>query len=322
MWRTSARLPPDHEFSVAPSTEFGFRIFICVVFGIGVTYGLLTIITLKRYGIRGDKRADKAWERRVQSFIGQPGLPSPIYPPFQPLYVPSIPPVLEPHSRRSSRSYQTHSAPDLGPRSPDEDLEAGFITAPIPRPWSSYSPPPPWISGSPPLPVPLLPPLWRSPSTSSSSSSSHSHSHPPVPFNDDSDRGRSVSRRSSRVSRRSSLHSNSSRRHRHTSTSHSPAPTQEREKVRGRRRLRSHRRHNSWRPSLKDGKGEHLPPGAPDNRTGVGVGPPHATEDLGPQEGYPDGRASRPDPRDAIPSDSSKEGDVMPHDVHSAPIAE
>lgn len=64
MWRTNARLPTDYEFSVAPATECGFRIFICIVLGTGVAYGILTIITLKRYGTW----TENAWERGVQAF--------------------------------------------------------------------------------------------------------------------------------------------------------------------------------------------------------------------------------------------------------------
>jgi hypothetical protein len=65
MWRARANLPSGFEFSVAPSTELGFRIFVCVVLGLGAVYGALIISAFRRYG----SQMDETWTRRVRNFI-------------------------------------------------------------------------------------------------------------------------------------------------------------------------------------------------------------------------------------------------------------
>src|ERR1700760_3931782 len=65
MWRAPANLSSDFVFTVPPSVELGFRIFICAVLGIGTCYGVLILDTFRRYGTK----MDEAWKNRVDKFL-------------------------------------------------------------------------------------------------------------------------------------------------------------------------------------------------------------------------------------------------------------
>lgn len=65
MWRAPANIPPDFIFTVPSSFELGFRIFICVVLGVGVGYGVLILDSFRRYGTM----MDEAWKNRVENFL-------------------------------------------------------------------------------------------------------------------------------------------------------------------------------------------------------------------------------------------------------------
>lgn len=109
MWRVSASSHPDHISPVSPSTESGFRIFICFVLVIGIIHGMLIISTLHRYGAK----MDEAWRHRVEKYIATPTtLPPPL--PLPPLHSlrPIYPPLIQsiPYS-----SLESDTTPYLGP---------------------------------------------------------------------------------------------------------------------------------------------------------------------------------------------------------------
>ncbi|KXN85211.1 hypothetical protein AN958_11576 [Leucoagaricus sp. SymC.cos] len=61
MWRVR----PGYQLPIDPSREdFILRVFICVVFGIGLAYAMLIINTLRRYG----SNMDRAWKKRIEGF--------------------------------------------------------------------------------------------------------------------------------------------------------------------------------------------------------------------------------------------------------------
>ncbi len=114
MWRVSANLPSDHFFLASPSTELSFRIFICIVLGVGVIYGALIINTFRRYG----GKMDEAWKRRVESYLANSdsGITDPTPPPQ---HIPIIPPpqhtpIISPPKLESTRSSESDATPYIG----------------------------------------------------------------------------------------------------------------------------------------------------------------------------------------------------------------
>jgi hypothetical protein len=65
MWRAPANPPDDFVITAPPFTEFGLRIFNCVVLGIAVIYGSLIVYTLSGYGAQLDKR----WKVRMAELM-------------------------------------------------------------------------------------------------------------------------------------------------------------------------------------------------------------------------------------------------------------
>lgn len=73
MWRSSAgpssSTPPIYPTGI----EHGFRIFLCIVLGMGVTYGVCLVKTLRRYG----SAMDKAWKTRIENYVRHQDSPQP-----------------------------------------------------------------------------------------------------------------------------------------------------------------------------------------------------------------------------------------------------
>ncbi|KAJ3569974.1 hypothetical protein NP233_g4707 [Leucocoprinus birnbaumii] len=61
MWRIRPGVPIP---PTSPREDFALRVFICLIFGIGVIYAILIINTLRRYG----SNMDKAWKQRIEGF--------------------------------------------------------------------------------------------------------------------------------------------------------------------------------------------------------------------------------------------------------------
>lgn len=61
MWRVR----PGHDIpDVSPNLDLTFRLFVCLVLGLGLAYAVLIISTLRHYGAE----MDKAWNRRMREF--------------------------------------------------------------------------------------------------------------------------------------------------------------------------------------------------------------------------------------------------------------
>lgn len=115
MWRAPANLPSDFVFTVPHSLELGFRIFICVVLGVGTCYGVLILDTFRRYGTK----MDEAWKNRVDRFLSEDQPPyydydlpppgsHPYYPsrPYESVYASRSPPHV--HFRHRSSTPSPH----------------------------------------------------------------------------------------------------------------------------------------------------------------------------------------------------------------------
>lgn len=289
MWRASAKLPSDYEFPVTPSTEFGFRVFICVVLGTGVTYGILIINTFRHYGTQ----MDEAWKRRVESFIANVA-PGPTYPPLPPQYLTSTtPPPPKSDSMKSESNHLPFFAA-LGSRNLAADHG---VNPPKPIiPYQSYSPPRhgaalPWRSFEP--DSMLQPQLPRrtsrsrhysrsrsdSHSRSPSRSYSRSHTHTRILTNRNPDRGWVTTSRSSNESGGPSPHLISSHQQGDLPTSGPIFAKWNLEERRGRSRTRSYRRRSSRSPSLGYViHGQHSPLRI--DGAAVAAGPSHMAENA------------------------------------------
>ncbi len=64
MWRSRAVLPDNFVFSASASTELGARVFISVVLGVGMTYTILILVTLTRFG----PNMESAWWGRIDEY--------------------------------------------------------------------------------------------------------------------------------------------------------------------------------------------------------------------------------------------------------------
>jgi hypothetical protein len=116
MWRARAELPPDHQFTVPPSTELGMRVFICIVLGLGVVYGFLIFTTLSRFG----SAMDRTWRLRAEAFYA-PQMPHTTAPSLPPEYRATKPPV----AGRTSTTRPTEPGQDYpGSESPSRDQNA------------------------------------------------------------------------------------------------------------------------------------------------------------------------------------------------------
>ncbi|KAF9449384.1 hypothetical protein P691DRAFT_568995 [Macrolepiota fuliginosa MF-IS2] len=150
MWRARVGLPADYTFPAPPSTEFGFRIFICAVLATGVIYGALILNTFRRYGAP----MDEAWKRRVESFIAITG-PMPTYPQTLPPSWYNAPPVTVPRPKSSPRGSSSDYTPYIGALG-----ARGFGDTPVVIPHAAHSVPPP-PPRSPPVYVPRTPILYQ-----------------------------------------------------------------------------------------------------------------------------------------------------------------
>jgi hypothetical protein len=255
MWRAQANLPPNFTFSATPLTETVFRIFICVVLGIGVVYGALIINTFRRYGTQ----MDEAWQRRVQDFIDSSGSQTMPPPPSHhfPYSTAPVPIVVPKSPSRSSESDSSQisytAAAALGSRTVAEDYETSH-----PAELTDISM--------------VLPPTRLESPTSNRQQSPASHllspsPIPPAPLNKRRDlEPQTTSRSKSQTPSRTPIVSQTSDSDRNfSSTDGPPLHVRDEKKEEERRSCDSVRRHTGRTPSL-DGGG-HLPklniPGEP-----------------------------------------------------------
>lgn len=54
MWRSGTNPPP--EFFVSPNVELAFRVFVSVVLGIGIFYGILILLFFRHHRTRMEKK--------------------------------------------------------------------------------------------------------------------------------------------------------------------------------------------------------------------------------------------------------------------------
>ncbi|KAF9445739.1 hypothetical protein P691DRAFT_805229 [Macrolepiota fuliginosa MF-IS2] len=152
MWRSGA-VPPD-VFVAPPSTQLAFQIFVSCVLGIGVIYGILTIMTFRRYGAR----MDDALRRRIDAYVISASGPRPSDPSVTlnsgRATRPSSPKLRLKRRRQSTKSRSDSLLPTSRATSTLQSL--------VPEPPQNFRPPPP---SNPPHPEssPNLPPHLQPP---------------------------------------------------------------------------------------------------------------------------------------------------------------
>lgn len=109
MWRSPTNPPPDFAFTVPPSFELAFRVYICIILAIGIGYGALILDTFQYYGTA----MDAAWKNRVTSWLDHESVHNPPFRPGQPFGVVESgpPPFTGPMHPQLHPTFYSHRSP-------------------------------------------------------------------------------------------------------------------------------------------------------------------------------------------------------------------